>query len=124
MADARAAFLRELQDRLGQRIDTSPGALDTYANDLSRMKPEGAPLAALCRTHRATDTAIALGERLIGEITELALSLGSMITGEQGVGAVKHHQLHLQQGPVELEVQRAIKQTLDPNGILSPGRAI
>lgn len=65
-----------------------------------------------------------IAERVIDDITELALSLGGTITGEHGIGALKHHQLHLQQDAVSLEVQRAIKHALDPHGILTPGRAI
>lgn len=96
--------------RHGQRVAIAAHAGDgnLHPTVLVRDDPEWYPVA----------------ERIIDEITELALELGGTITGEHGVGAVKHHQLGLQLDDVSLHVQRAIKHTLDPNGILTPGRAI
>lgn len=61
---------------------------------------------------------------VIDEITQLALSLGGTITGEHGIGSIKRHELPWQLDAVTLDVQRAIKHALDPNGILTPDRAI
>ena len=61
---------------------------------------------------------------VIDEITQLALSLGGTISGEHGIGSVKRHELPWQLDAVTLDVQRAIKHALDPNGILTPDRAI
>ena len=74
----------------------------------------------------ASDTAeaVAAADKLIDDITRLALSLDGTITGEHGIGQVKHHELPWQLDSVALDVQRAVKQALDPNGILTPGRAI
>ncbi len=65
-----------------------------------------------------------LAEEVIDDITRLALALGGTISGEHGIGAVKHHELPMQLSEEVLDVQRAIKGALDPNGILTPGRAI
>lgn len=63
-------------------------------------------------------------EVVIDDITRLALELGGTITGEHGVGSVKHHELPWQLDEAAIEAQRAIKRALDPRGILTPGRAI
>ncbi|KAM9864948.1 putative FAD-linked oxidoreductase [Leucobacter aridicollis] len=71
-----------------------------------------------------TPSGIAAADALIDDITRLALSFDGTITGEHGIGLVKQHELAWQLDDVALDVQRAIKHTLDPLGILTPGRAI
>jgi FAD/FMN-containing dehydrogenase len=56
------------------------------------------------------------------DILELGLSLGGTITGEHGVGAIKVDWLEREIGPVALDVHRAIKNALDPAGLLNPGK--
>jgi glycolate oxidase subunit GlcD len=56
------------------------------------------------------------------DILELGLSLGGTITGEHGVGSIKVDWLEREIGPVSLEVHRAIKDALDPAGLLNPGK--
>jgi glycolate dehydrogenase FAD-linked subunit len=55
-------------------------------------------------------------------ILELALALGGTITGEHGVGTLKLDWLAREIGPVGLRVHTAVKQALDPLGILNPGK--
>ena len=57
-------------------------------------------------------------------ILELGLSLGGTITGEHGVGTLKAEWLEREAGPVSLDVQRSIKQALDPAGLLNPGKVL
>ncbi|SDQ29816.1 FAD-binding oxidoreductase [Leucobacter chromiiresistens] len=71
-----------------------------------------------------TPEGIREADAVIDDITRLALSLGGTISGEHGIGSVKRHELAWQLDPVSLDVQRAIKNALDPNGILTPDRAI
>jgi glycolate oxidase len=56
------------------------------------------------------------------EIMALGLELGGTITGEHGVGVLKKEWLSRELGPVGLEVQRGVKQTFDPLGLLNPGK--
>ncbi len=77
-------------------------------------------------TVEAPDTVagIVAADAVIDDITRLALSLGGTISGEHGIGSVKHHELPWQLDEAVLETQRLIKAALDPHGILTPGRAI
>ncbi|MFE7569424.1 FAD-binding oxidoreductase [Streptomyces sp. NPDC057539] len=56
------------------------------------------------------------------EIMALGLELGGTITGEHGVGTLKKEWLSRELGPVGLELQRGIKRTFDPLGLLNPGK--
>ncbi|MEE1752283.1 FAD-binding oxidoreductase [Streptomyces sp. SP18CS02] len=56
------------------------------------------------------------------EIMALGLELGGTITGEHGVGVLKKEWLARELGPVGIELQRGIKHTFDPLGILNPGK--
>ncbi|MGM8211922.1 glycolate oxidase subunit GlcD [Virgibacillus sp. W0430] len=61
-------------------------------------------------------------EQALGEIFEAAISLGGTITGEHGVGAMKLPYLHLKAGKAGIAAMRSIKQALDPNNIMNPGK--
>src|SRR3954463_16087106 len=56
------------------------------------------------------------------DILELGLSLGGTVTGEHGIGSIKVDWLEREIGPVALDVHRAIKEALDPAGLLNPGK--
>src|SRR6185312_3347336 len=55
---------------------------------------------------------------------ELELSLGGTVTGEHGIGSIKVDWLEREVGPVSLSVHRAIKDALDPQGLLNPGKVL
>lgn len=57
------------------------------------------------------------------EVFRAALALGGTLTGEHGVGTLKRRWLELELGADVMDVHRAIKQALDPAGILNPGKA-
>ncbi|MCA2262907.1 FAD-linked oxidase C-terminal domain-containing protein [Mycobacterium marseillense] len=59
-----------------------------------------------------------------GEIMDLAVGLGGTITGEHGVGRLKRPWLAGYLGPDVMDLNRRIKQALDPQGILNPGSGI
>ena len=58
------------------------------------------------------------------EVFQTALKLGGTLTGEHGVGLLKKQWVAEELGEQSLTVQRQIKHTLDPHGILNPGKAL
>ena len=57
-------------------------------------------------------------------IYEIVLRLGGSVSAEHGIGQLKTGLLKQVKDPVALEMMRAIKQALDPNGILNPGKML
>ena len=49
---------------------------------------------------------------------------GGSISAEHGIGIAKRDWLPRVKDKVALEVMRTLKQTLDPNGILNPGKVL
>ena len=66
---------------------------------------------------------IAEAERLTDRLVERTLAMGGTCSGEHGVGIGKMKFLRQEHGE-GLDVMRAIKQTLDPQNILNPGKLI
>jgi glycolate oxidase len=58
------------------------------------------------------------------DIVDAALALGGTVTGEHGVGLLKLPGMRAELGPEVLALQRAVKQALDPAGILNPGKVV
>jgi glycolate dehydrogenase FAD-linked subunit len=63
-------------------------------------------------------------QRAFDRIMAVGLELGGTITGEHGVGVLKMEWLAKEIGPVAVDVHRAIKRALDPQGILNPGKVV
>ena len=63
-------------------------------------------------------------ERLNSLIVHRALKLGGTCTGEHGVGMHKIDFLVDEYGQDAIDVMRSIKQALDPNNILNPGKIV
>jgi FAD/FMN-containing dehydrogenase len=60
-------------------------------------------------------------EAVADRVLRLVAAAGGSISAEHGIGRAKTPWLHLTRSPAELAVMRAIKNTLDPTGILNPG---
>jgi D-lactate dehydrogenase (cytochrome) len=69
------------------------------------------------------DASIARAERLNTMLVEDALARGGTCTGEHGIGFGKIRYLELEHGDL-LPLMRGIKQLLDPNGIMNPGKVL
>ncbi|MCO7175881.1 FAD-linked oxidase C-terminal domain-containing protein [Sporolactobacillus kofuensis] len=61
-------------------------------------------------------------EAAFAEIFEKAIELGGTLTGEHGVGVTKAPYLEWKLGHAGIEVMKGIKQSIDPNGIMNPGK--
>jgi len=61
-------------------------------------------------------------EEAMNELFAAALDLGGTCTGEHGVGSLKPRFLAMEVGEAGLAAMKRVKDALDPNGILNPGK--
>jgi len=77
-------------------------------------QPVGADPKAFMGRERAANEAV----------YEIVLKLGGSVSAEHGIGQLKTGLLERVKDPVALEMMRAIKHALDPNGIMNPGKML
>lgn len=65
-----------------------------------------------------------LADRVINRIEDIVASLGGSFSAEHGVGLSKKPSMARQKDPVALDVMRALKQALDPDNRMNPGKII
>jgi D-lactate dehydrogenase (cytochrome) len=66
---------------------------------------------------------IARAEEFVGRLNEVAISMDGTCTGEHGIGQGKRPYLVQELGPAT-RVMAAIKNALDPDGIMNPGKIL
>ena len=57
-------------------------------------------------------------------VHDLVDELGGSISAEHGIGQLKRDELRRYKSPVEIEMMRAIKHVLDPQGLMNPGKVL
>jgi glycolate oxidase len=60
--------------------------------------------------------------KCVDEMIEIALSLGGVLSGEHGIGLEKQRFFKKAIDPLALDIMKKIKDILDPNHILNPGK--
>ncbi len=60
-------------------------------------------------------------ERVVEQTLRMVVKMGGTVSAEHGIGKLKTHWLPLQMSPLAFRVMRAVKNELDPLGILAPG---
>jgi len=103
--------LRRLEEKHHMTIATVGHIADGNLHTLF-VKPDEVPLEAW------TDYAKAVYE----EMTDIALRLGGVGSGEHGIGLLKKSVFLRSKSPTEIEIMRGIKKAFDPQGILNPGK--
>ncbi|MEU0391243.1 FAD-linked oxidase C-terminal domain-containing protein [Streptomyces sp. NPDC006208] len=111
------------RSKLGAMIDGTAAIAEKYDLTIGvcAHAGDGNTHPVVCFDHTDPDESRRARESF-DEIMALGLELGGTITGEHGVGVLKKEWLARELGPVGLELQRGIKQTFDPLGILNPGK--
>ncbi|MDN6604829.1 FAD-binding oxidoreductase [Brevibacterium sp.] len=66
----------------------------------------------------------AQAQEIFGEIMRIGLELGGTITGEHGVGFLKRDWLNNELDEGSKRIQIAVKNALDPQGLLNPGKML
>ena len=67
---------------------------------------------------------IARTPELNRKVHDLVAALGGSISAEHGLGQLKRDELVRYKSDVELDMMRAIKQALDPAGLMNPGKVL
>ena len=78
------------------------------------MRPEGAEPAEF----------LAHGTTITTRVHDIAAELDGSFSAEHGIGMLKKPDLERYKSPVELELMRTLKRTLDPNNIMNPGKVL
>ncbi|MEM7741852.1 MAG: FAD-binding oxidoreductase [Pseudomonadota bacterium] len=60
-------------------------------------------------------------ERRVHDVT---VSLGGSISAEHGIGQLKRDELSERMDPIQMNLMRAIKASLDPKGLMNPGKLL
>ena len=63
-------------------------------------------------------------ERVVEATLRHAIALGGTVSAEHGIGKLKRRWLPLQLTPLQLQVMRALKRELDPQGLFAPGNLV
>jgi len=77
--------------------------------------PLGADGAAFLREHEHSVNTL---------VYDAVMAHGGSISAEHGVGSLKRDELAQRKSPVALQMMRAIKLALDPQGVMNPGRML
>ncbi|HQS32334.1 MAG: hydroxyacid dehydrogenase [Polaromonas sp. 39-63-203] len=77
--------------------------------------PAGADGAAFLRDHE---------EQVNALVYDSVMRFGGSISAEHGVGSLKLDKLEQHKSPVALGIMRAVKQALDPENLMNPGRVL
>jgi FAD/FMN-containing dehydrogenase len=57
-------------------------------------------------------------------VYDTVAALGGSISAEHGLGQLKREEIRRHKAPLELELMRALKRTLDPKGLMNPGKLL
>ncbi|HUR13223.1 MAG TPA: FAD-linked oxidase C-terminal domain-containing protein [Mycobacteriales bacterium] len=109
-----SAVRTALQDALGECV---------VMCHVSHLYPHGASLYFTVLGARASDAA-AQWQRAKDAACEALVATGATITHHHAVGTDHRRWMTDEVGPLGTEVLRAVKQVLDPSGILNPGKTI
>ena len=72
--------------------------------------------------HRADRAESRAAEVAVGRLMDTVVRLDGAISGEHGIGLAKTPFLRVQHRAAQVKAMRAVKQALDPRGILNPGK--
>ena len=109
-------------------IDDIAGHTLVAASDLDdevlKLVGDGAAKTARAKAVGQVIAARAKEAGVNAVVFEVVKKYGGSISAEHGVGVVKRDLLPSVKDPVALDLMRTLKRTLDPKGILNPGKVL
>lgn len=72
--------------------------------------------------HKAIPAECRVAEKTVRRLMETVVAMEGSISGEHGIGLAKTPFLSIQHSPTQVRVMKAVKDALDPKGILNPGK--
>ena len=113
------AFLREVMPSLHEAVPGLRPVVYGHLGDgnlhFNLQAPEGMPADAFLQQHEPTLNRL---------VHDAAMARGGTFSAEHGIGALKAGELALRKSPVAMAMMHAIKQALDPDGLLNPGKLL
>lgn len=113
---------RFLEQARRQVADTAPGARPCPFGHIGDgnihyniLAPDGADPADFRRRH---------GEALIDAVSDLVMSMHGSFSAEHGVGQLRRAMLQRYKSPEALDLMRKLKDAMDPENVLNPGKVL
>jgi FAD/FMN-containing dehydrogenase len=134
--EAQRRYGASLKHDISVPVSRIPELIERGGELVRRLVPEGDVVAyghvgdgnlhfnVSQRPGTAGDAFLARGKLLEAQMFDLVESLGGSISAEHGIGRLKAAELAKRADPAELSVMRALKQALDPKGIMNPGKVL
>ena len=72
--------------------------------------------------HKADPAECRMAEKTVQRLMETVVAMDGAISGEHGIGLAKSPFLRIQHSPAQVRAMVAVKNALDPRGILNPGK--
>ena len=116
--------VRDALDTAMRETAPRPGAHGVVLCHISHSYPDGASLYFTYFFPRALDGEIAQWRAIKKAASDAIVANGGTISHHHGVGEDHLPWIAQEKGALGIEVLRAIKSTLDPKGILNPGKLI
>jgi glycolate oxidase len=117
--DRMKEYYDEIWNSIMPRYGISPLPGDALTLDVGRYRMQGARFF-LPKGEREWE----IYREVIREVAKLTTSLGGTISSCHGVGIEHRDNLVLEFSEVALDVMRALKKALDPDGIMNPGKKL
>jgi alkyldihydroxyacetonephosphate synthase len=118
-----AAVRSAIEDAIGETVP-HPSAHGIVMCHISHSYPDGASLYFTYIFPRALDGELTQWQKIKNAASEAIIAHGGTISHHHGVGEDHLPWITAEKSALGIDVLRAIKRSLDPNGILNPGKLI
>ena len=136
MPEAQRRHGASLKHDISVPLSRIPELIERGAELVRRLAPEGEVVSyghvgdgnlhfnVSQRADASAAAFLARAKPLESALYDLTGSLGGSISAEHGIGRSKAAELAARTDPAELSVMHALKDALDPKGILNPGKVL